>query len=273
MRSNYNTCFSGTKCLLVPYRPEHVTIYHDWMLDPYLLEMTGSEPLTMEEEIEMQKSWKEDEDKCTFIVLAKHKCCSLDAKCSASFLTSSGTRCLPEEGDKDKIVQLGADFITQNLNAMVGDVNLFVSRECESLEDDDVGNFESKPDQELDQNNKQVFIQAELDIMIAEKQSQQKGYGLEAVRLMMIYGAERLGITRFYVKIKDSNTASRHLFETRLGFKECNYTECFKEVNISFFVMTTSLFSLISHSVIKLGFPEFCFGRWNWNSYVKKLVI
>ncbi|KAJ2763122.1 hypothetical protein H4S06_000275 [Coemansia sp. BCRC 34490] len=33
--------------------------------------MTGSEPLTIDEEFDMQQSWRNDEDKCTFIVLAK----------------------------------------------------------------------------------------------------------------------------------------------------------------------------------------------------------
>lgn len=36
--------------------------YHEWMKDPYLQEMTASEPLTLDEEYAMQKSWLEDED-------------------------------------------------------------------------------------------------------------------------------------------------------------------------------------------------------------------
>lgn len=36
--------------------------------DPWLQEMTASEPLSMEEEYEMQKSWLEDQKKLTFIV-------------------------------------------------------------------------------------------------------------------------------------------------------------------------------------------------------------
>lgn len=40
------------------------------MKRPDLLEATASEPLTLEEEYEMQRKWREDEDKLTFIVLA-----------------------------------------------------------------------------------------------------------------------------------------------------------------------------------------------------------
>ncbi|CAG8498706.1 14365_t:CDS:2 [Funneliformis caledonium] len=69
MRQNENLV--GEKVILVPYRPEHVPKYHEWMQSPFLQEMTASEPLTLEQEYEMQRSWHVDENKCTFIVLAK----------------------------------------------------------------------------------------------------------------------------------------------------------------------------------------------------------
>ncbi|KAJ1729580.1 N-acetyltransferase 9 [Coemansia biformis] len=53
------------------------------MKSPFLQEMTGSEPLTIDEEYAMQQSWRADSDKpppsssspleCTFIVLAKDR--------------------------------------------------------------------------------------------------------------------------------------------------------------------------------------------------------
>lgn len=71
MKVNYNTTIDGRLVKLVPYRKEHVQLYHTWMQDPALQEATASEPLTLEQEYEMQTSWSQDSDKCTFIILDK----------------------------------------------------------------------------------------------------------------------------------------------------------------------------------------------------------
>eukprot|EP01111_Echinosteliopsis_oligospora_P005017 TRINITY_DN1817_c0_g1_i2.p1 TRINITY_DN1817_c0_g1~~TRINITY_DN1817_c0_g1_i2.p1 ORF type:complete len:199 (+),score=45.43 TRINITY_DN1817_c0_g1_i2:266-862(+) len=72
MKINSNTRIIGEKIELVPYKPEHVKHYHGWMTDPKLLELTASEPLSLEEEYENQQSWYSDPKKLTFIVLDKN---------------------------------------------------------------------------------------------------------------------------------------------------------------------------------------------------------
>lgn len=103
MRDNFNTCFVGSRAVLVPYLKEHVDKYHEWMKDSYILEMTASEPLTIEEEYEMQQSWRDDQKKCTFIILSKN---NLDT--SNAILTSSNST--------DKLGE-----------SMAGDVNLYIN--------------------------------------------------------------------------------------------------------------------------------------------------
>ncbi|KAI8808841.1 N-acetyltransferase 9-like protein [Cladochytrium replicatum] len=70
MRANENLVVVGNRVVLVPYLEEHVQIYHEWMKSEELQQQTASEPLSLEEEYAMQRSWREDTDKCTFIVLA-----------------------------------------------------------------------------------------------------------------------------------------------------------------------------------------------------------
>ena len=69
MHINKHTNIAGPSAVLVPYRKEHVPQYNAWMQDPLLLELTASEPLTLEEEYENQISWQEDDGKLTFIIL------------------------------------------------------------------------------------------------------------------------------------------------------------------------------------------------------------
>ena len=56
----------GKRVVLVPYMSGHVPKYHSWMQDPALLEATGSEPLSLEQEYEMQISWTQDPNSMNF---------------------------------------------------------------------------------------------------------------------------------------------------------------------------------------------------------------
>jgi len=95
MKVNWNTKIVGEKVILVPYCEKHVPEYHEWMKSPELQRLTGSEPLTYDQELEMQKSWRDSEDKCTFIILHKETFNS----------------------EKDEI------------KAMIGDTNIFLNEE------------------------------------------------------------------------------------------------------------------------------------------------
>ena len=56
--------------------------------------------------------------------------------------------------------------------------------------------------------------------MIAEKQSQRKGLGEEALLLLMHYAVEFLHVERFVVKIGANNEPSLRLFREKLRFRE-----------------------------------------------------
>ncbi|KAK4319144.1 hypothetical protein Pmani_009888 [Petrolisthes manimaculis] len=77
------TSVCGERVVLVPYRSTHVDKYHCWMQSPHLRDLTASEPLTLEEEYQMQVSWREDDDKCTFIVLDRKVFTETDSETEA----------------------------------------------------------------------------------------------------------------------------------------------------------------------------------------------
>ncbi|KAK0420884.1 hypothetical protein QR680_014946 [Steinernema hermaphroditum] len=93
MYINKDTVLVGKRVILVPYEEKHVDKYHKWMESEELRELTASERLSREEEFEMQRSWREDEDKCTFIVLSRE----------------------------------GYEKANDEIGSMIGDVNIFVN--------------------------------------------------------------------------------------------------------------------------------------------------
>ncbi len=73
--------------------------YHEWMQDPTLLDATSSEPLTLQEEIQMQTSWREDDTKCTFIILAREELELVMMSSSSRSSTDVRSSSVDEEGD------------------------------------------------------------------------------------------------------------------------------------------------------------------------------
>ena len=71
MKLNWNSKIIGNNVILVPYCQKHVPKYHEWMKNEDLQHLTGSEPLTLEQEYVMQETWRDSDDKCTFIILHK----------------------------------------------------------------------------------------------------------------------------------------------------------------------------------------------------------
>ncbi|KAL7439355.1 hypothetical protein ACHAXM_009607 [Skeletonema potamos] len=207
---------------LPPSGPEHLPNYHEWMQDPFLLEMTGSEPLTMEEEIEMQKEWRDDEKKCTFIILAR------DLRCDGEKIDIPP---IPTERiEKNNEGESYPKLIEQTLHMMIGDINLFLAEE-DDYNSDDEDNFQQQQQMRLqsETSSPAELTQAELDIMIAAQSHRHKNLGTELALMMMYYGASALKLRRFYVKIKDTNHSSIKLFKEKLEFVECAYAECFRE--------------------------------------------
>ena len=215
---------------IVPFfkGPEHLPNYHEWMQDPFLLDATASEPLTMEQEVEMQQSWRDDEKKCTFIILARDLV-NTNSTCDGIKQSDIPPPPLQERCD-DKGVY--PKLVEQTLHAMIGDINLFLSEEEDEKVAEYLQNSNNNCSAESESNTSSIVHQAELDLMIARPSHRHKGLGAELVLTMMHYGASVLTIRRFFVKIKDTNTSSLRLFRDKLGFSLCAYAECFGEYEL-----------------------------------------
>ena len=109
MKTNARTSIWTDLLVLVPYRASHVPQYHQWMEDELLQQLTASEPLSLEQEYEMQQAWLNDADKCTFILLDRQRF----------------ERLLGDSGAGG-----GAALAGNHEVAMIGDVNLFLLGEA-----------------------------------------------------------------------------------------------------------------------------------------------
>ncbi|XP_062937013.1 alpha/beta-tubulin-N-acetyltransferase 9 isoform X3 [Cynocephalus volans] len=91
-------------------------------------------------------------------------------------------------------------------SCMAGDVNLFLT----DVEDPTLG---------------------EIEVMIAEPSCRGKGFGTEAVLMMMSYGVTNLGLTKFEAKIGQGNDPSIRMFQ-KLHFEQVAMSSVFQEVTL-----------------------------------------
>ncbi|EAW25328.1 uncharacterized protein NFIA_108210 [Aspergillus fischeri NRRL 181] len=164
MRLNAKTAISTAKVLLVPYSSWHVPRYHEWMKDEEIQAATASEPLTLEEEYAMQRSWRQDADKLTFIICLP-------------VLRSLSQHAAEGQGRQESGLRLQLQDGDDGPEQMLGDINLFLR-----VEDDD--------EDENENRSSCPEIIGEIELMIAEKANQRKGYGRAALLAFLRYVLE-----------------------------------------------------------------------------------
>lgn len=89
---------------------------------------------------------------------------------------------------------------------MVGDVNIFLN----------------------DPDNDKTF--GEIEVMIAEPDYRRTGRGKEALKILMGYAMEVLGLKTFQAKISIDNEPSVNLFKSQFGFYQVSISHVFEEV-------------------------------------------
>ena len=267
--------------------PDHVLNYHEWMKNPDLLEATGSEPVSYHEEIEMQQTWLNDENKCTFIVHAPIDDCTFrckDIDDDDDHVNKRHDKKIDVKESNDRVF-----YVEDNLSTMIGDVNLFLSEIDNG--DDDHDNDENiivDLDQKQQQNGKRKEdlqdrrvmkrltktmvaiaqreekkqkLQAEIDIMIAKNECRRQGFAYTASIIMLLYGVKKLNVQRFFAKINEDNIPSIRLFQ-RLGFVQCNYAACFKQIEFELCKSSDDMECYLQeklqgcYQVIPCGFPR-----------------
>ena len=175
------------------------------MQDPDLQAATASEPLSMTEEYDMQRSWRTDNDKLTFIVCSSREPESISQKVQGS------------QDDRPE--------------RMIGDINLFLFEpEDDDDEDEDSGKH-ALPNSTKPSN----ALVGEIELMIARKDLHRQGYGRAALLSFTAYilatwtqiaaeysnssseGHTPRSLQYLRVKINQSNARSIALFQS-IGF-------------------------------------------------------
>ncbi|CAI5488260.1 unnamed protein product, partial [Closterium sp. Naga37s-1] len=206
--------------VLVPYRACHVAKYHSWMQDPWLQEATGSEPLSLEEEYSMQQRWRDDSDRCTFILLDRSHIPVL-ANTSGELPGATTDPSLGAPPETAAAVPAAAAAAVEGAAAAEGDAVGCLRHSPSHLDGmcGDVNLFLNDPDHPT---------AAEVEVMIADPTCRGRGLGREALQLMLAYAAWHLHVTTFRAKINDSNAPSLALFRS-LGFVQTGHSQVFQQ--------------------------------------------
>lgn len=105
-------------------------------------------------------------------------------------------------------------------DALIGDTNLFLNQDYFLPETEN---------EELKEDVNNEIILAEAEIMIAEPNSRGKGYGKQAILLMLKYGQSELKVQEFVSKIGYENATSQNMFK-KLLFVEQSRSDVFQEI-------------------------------------------
>lgn len=181
----YPQALSSRSILLVPYSPHHVPTYHQWMQDPDLQAATASEPLSLEEEYAMQRSWRLDSDKLTFIICQPRDETTSSTSTSTPGSSSSSSSDTEKETQEEKVqkVQITATK-DDSPDRMLGDINLFLfPLDSSSSPSPSPPSSEAIPPPPPPPQK----ILGEIEIMIAHKSSQRKGHGKTSLLIFLDY--------------------------------------------------------------------------------------
>lgn len=107
-------------------------------------------------------------------------------------------------------------------DALIGDTNLFLNQDYFLPEADN---------EQLEEDVSNEIILAEAEIMIAEPTARGKGYGKEAILLMLRYGQSELNVQEFVSKIGYENVTSQNMFK-KLYFEEQSRSDVFQEITL-----------------------------------------